>query len=112
MATAATAPAAATVQVHWHGKKTRTILCCAGHDRIISSGIPSDIIDTRDTTDIIDTLGTIGVFHPAPFGIVDILDAFDYTSTWSSTRRRHGSGESPRHLCLSSLPPFIIFILC
>jgi len=34
----------------------------------ISSGSPSNTIDTR---------GTIDVFHPAPFGIVDVLDAFD-----------------------------------
>ena len=46
-------------------RKTKPIFSCAGHDRIISSGIPSDIIDTRDTTDIIDTLGTVGIFHPA-----------------------------------------------
>ena len=43
----------------------------------ISSGIPSDITDTRDTIGIIDNRGTIGVFHPAPYGVVDILDAFD-----------------------------------
>jgi len=41
---------------------------------VCPGGIPSDIIDTRDTTDIIDTPGTIGVYHPAPFGIFDILD--------------------------------------
>ena len=91
------APTAATVQVHRRGKNT--IFICAGHDRIISFGIPSDIIDTHNTTNIIDTLGTIGVFPLAPFGIVDILDASDYT--WSSTRRRSSSGESPRHLCTS-----------
>jgi len=43
----------------------------------ISSGIPSDIADTRDTIGIIDTRGTIDVFHPAPSGVVEILDAFD-----------------------------------
>jgi len=43
----------------------------------ISSGIPSDITDTRDTIDIVDTRDTIDVFHPAPSGVVDILDAFD-----------------------------------
>jgi len=32
----------------------------------ILSGISSDIIDTR---------GTIGVFNPAPSGVVEILDA-------------------------------------
>jgi len=31
----------------------------------------------RVSTDITGTRGTIGVFHPAPFGIVDILDTFD-----------------------------------
>ena len=41
---------------------------------VCPGGIPFKIIDTRDTTGIIGTLGTIGVFHPAPFGIVDILD--------------------------------------
>jgi len=65
------ASTAATVQVHRHEKKKNAIFSCAGHDRTTSSGIPSDIIDT---------LGTIGVFHPAPFGIADILDAFDHTS--------------------------------
>ena len=53
------------------------IFTCAGHNRIISPGIPSGIIDTRNTTDIIDTLGFIGGFHPAPFGIVEIPGAFD-----------------------------------
>ena len=56
----------------------------------LGSDIPSDIIDTRGTTGITEARGTIGVFHPAPFGIVDILDAFDIrdrtTSAWSSPR--------------------------
>jgi len=65
----------------------------------IFPGIPSDIIDTRDTTGIIDTTGTFGVFHPAPFGVVEILDAFDIrdrkTSKWSSTpRHRHCSAAA------------------
>jgi len=38
---------------------------------------PNNITDTRDTTGIIDTRGTIDVFHPAPSGVVDILDASD-----------------------------------
>ena len=42
----------------------------------ISTGIPFDIIHTRGTIGIIDTRVTIDVFHPAPFGIVDILDVF------------------------------------
>ena len=66
--------------------KTNPIFCCAGHDRVISSGIPSDIIDTRDTTNIIDTRDATSVSNPAPFGIVSILDAFHHTSAWSSTR--------------------------
>ena len=48
-------------------RKSKWHLVCPG-------GIPSDIIETHDNSDIIDTLGTIGAFHPAPFGIVDILD--------------------------------------
>jgi len=43
----------------------------------IPPGIPSDIIDTRDTIGIVNTCDTIGIFHPAPFGIVDILSTID-----------------------------------
>ena len=47
--------------------------------------IPSGIVRTRDTADIVDTLGTLGVFHPTPFGIVvGILDALDHTSNYSA----------------------------
>ena len=68
-----------------------------------SPGTPAGIIDTHDTTGIIDTRGTIGVFHPAPFGIVDILDAFDIhgrtKSAWSS-KPRHRSHCSFVTTCL------------
>ena len=37
---------------------------------------PFNFIDTRDTIGIIYTRAAIGVFQPAPFGIVSILDAF------------------------------------
>jgi len=43
----------------------------------ISPGTLSEIIDTREAIEIIDTRGTIDVFHTAPFGIVEILDALD-----------------------------------
>jgi len=47
---------------------------------------PFDIINNRDNIEIIDTRGTIDVFHTAPFGIVDVLDAFDLrnrTNLWA-----------------------------
>jgi len=60
----------------------------------ISSGIHSDITNTRNTTGIIDALGIPGVFHPAPFGIVGILGAFDVrdctTPTWPLAPRHRG----------------------
>ena len=41
------------------------------------SGTLSNIIGTRGTIEVIGARGTIGVFHPAPFRIFGILDAFD-----------------------------------
>jgi len=60
--------------------------------------------------DILFRLDTIGVFHPAPFGIVDILDAFDIrertTSTWSSTpRHRSHCSFDTTYLCIDATVP-------
>ena len=38
---------------------------------------PYDIVDSSSIIEVIGTRDAIDVFHPAPFGIVDILDAFD-----------------------------------
>ena len=63
------------------------------------SGNAYDIICTRGTIEVIGARGTIDVFHPAPFRVVGILGAFDIRDRTSlCITRRHGSGESPRHL--------------
>jgi len=89
----------------------------------ISSGIPPSHIYTRDTAGIVDTLGTIGVVRPAPYGIVDVLSAFDVrdhtTLTWSSAPR-HWSHCSfaAMYLCISATvpapgpTPFATTLLC
>ena len=82
-------------------------------------GIPSDIIDTRGTIEIIDTRDNVDVFHPAPFGIVDILDTIGIlartTLAWSTTRRPQSaiqsdifSGVMSETVCVSYLAPFEI----
>ena len=38
---------------------------------------PYDIVDSSSIIEVIGTRDAIDVFHPAPFGVVDILDAFD-----------------------------------
>ena len=43
----------------------------------ILTGIPNNITGTRGAIGIIDTHGTIDIVQPAPFGVVEILDAFD-----------------------------------
>ena len=38
---------------------------------------PYDAVDSSSSIEVIGTRDAIDVFHPAPFGVVDILDAFD-----------------------------------
>jgi len=71
----------------------------------ISPGIPSGIIDTRDTIDIIGTRSAIGVFHPAPFIVVDILDAFDIRDQITSAR-----SSPPQHRSHCSFDTTYLFI--
>ena len=48
-----------------------------------AAGYPSDIIDIRGIVHVTDTRGSIDVFHPAPFGIAEILEANLLFSCWS-----------------------------
>ena len=57
--------------------------------------------DTRGAFEIIDARGTIDVFHPAPFGIVDVLDAFDLCDRTNLLELLGATvpASPPRHLC-------------
>ena len=101
-ATAAAASTAATVQVHRRGK-TRSLPLPVTTKSSRPASLPTSLTPAAPRHHR--PLGTIGVFHPAPFGIVGILDAFDHASALSS-----GSGESPRHLC-TALPASAVLLL-